>query len=481
MKLDFLQTYKDLGPQFYQEVSPTPVSRPEWIVRNEALAAELNLDLREFGSEESLAVFSGNRALKESSMIAMAYAGHQFGHFVPQLGDGRAILLGELRDGSGQLRDIQLKGAGRTAFSRQGDGRSALGPVIREYILSEWMNRLGVPSTRALAALRTGDSVIRESLLPGGIFVRVASSHIRIGTFEYFRYRGEKENLKKLLDYCVWRHLPELQDSANLALDFLREVAARQAQLVATWMSLGFIHGVMNTDNTSISGETIDYGPCAFLDEFDASKVFSSIDRHARYAFGNQASIAQWNLSCLAEALSPLASTKAEEFREQVEEVLKDFELLFRREWLRLLRSKLGLIEEREKDEALIFSLFEWMQKKKPDFNNFFRSLSEIDSLERAEPEWDRDWLKSWQERRDSQAAGLEASKNLMKNSNPVYIPRNHLVERAIQEAVEEGTNLEFKRLLKLSEKPYDAQEEFADYRLPPKPEEVVQQTFCGT
>ncbi|MBV9990726.1 MAG: YdiU family protein [Alphaproteobacteria bacterium] len=459
----FDNSYARLPERFYARLPPTPVKAPKLVKLNGALARELGLDPDALMSDEGVAFLAGNAAAPGSEPIAMAYAGHQFGHFVPQLGDGRAILLGEVVDTKGMRRDIQLKGAGQTPFSRGADGRAALGPVLREYIVSEAMAALGIPTTRALAALITGEGVWRETALPGAILARVAQSHIRIGTFQFFAARGDVEALRLLVEHVLARHYPEAQG----ALGLLEGVIARQAALVARWMGVGFIHGVMNTDNMTVSGETIDYGPCAFMDRYHPETVFSSIDAHGRYAFANQPAIARWNLARLAETLLPLLSENEEEAVDRANAALTQFPPLFETAWRRVLGAKLGIAAMTGDDMALAGELFDAMAAHEADFTLTFRRLTDGEELGFG------DWQERWRARADDPGA--------MARANPRVIPRNHRVEEAIRAAVDREDFAAFETLVQVLGRPFDAQPEFAAYADPPKPDEVVTRTFCGT
>lgn len=421
-------------------------------------------------SEEELAqIFSGAKTLEGSEPISLAYAAHQFGHFVPQLGDGRALLLGEIIDPEGRRFDLQLKGSGQTIYSRNGDGRSALGPVFREYILSEAMHKLGVPTTRALAAVLTGEEVYRETPLPGAIFTRVASSHLRIGTFQFLSVRKDIPGLKALLDYAINRHYPEIKSEENKALLFLRKVASAQTKLVAHWMSLGFIHGVMNTDNMSISGETIDYGPCAFMDHFDYYKVYSFIDRHGRYAYGNQPKILMWNLSRLADCLIPIMDAPQETAIKMLNNELSSLPKMFEEEFNLRMATKFGL-EYQAGDEEIFEAFFEYLQSEKLDFTLSFRKLGEDSYF--PSTELYKKFEAVWKARHP------EISQ--LSKVNPIFIPRNHQVERVIQDALQ-GDFDSFHEMNKVLSSPFHEQKDFAHYSLPPKDEEVVKNTFCGT
>jgi uncharacterized protein YdiU (UPF0061 family) len=488
MKINFDNSYEKLGENFFQKINPTPVSDPQWIQWNEELARELGLPENLASQPETLEVFSGNKILSTGSYLSMAYAGHQFGHFVPQLGDGRAILLGEVIDRSGRRRDIQLKGAGRSKFSRQGDGRSALGPVIREYLMSEAMWALKVPTTRALAAVLTGEWVARETPLPGAIFTRVASSHIRVGSFEYFSARQDFVSLKKLVDYSIDRHWATqfLEDEQKSPSTFLlRMFSEAQASLIVQWLHLGFIHGVMNTDNTSLVGETIDYGPCAFMDEFNPDQVFSSIDRHGRYAFGNQPAIAQWNLLCLFESLRPLlekeisSTASLEDLQHEISETFAD---QFRDKYLKAGLRKLGISDYREADQALFVDFLEEMHKNSLDFTLSFSSLRNQNPSLPSLSQFSREWVERWIRRRQDQDLSWEESEDILCQSNPYLIPRNHLIQRAIDEAISHQNFSEMKSLLEASKKPFELPlAKDSHYLSGPKEHEKVRQTFCGT
>lgn len=490
MNFRFDNSYARLPHGFYSAVQPTPVKNPQLIRFNRELADELDLGWQNASEAELAAIFSGNRIPEGAQPIAMAYAGHQFGHFVPQLGDGRAILLGEVVDGLRVRRDIHLKGAGRTPYSRGGDGRAALGPVIREYIVSEAMHALGVPTTRTLAAVTTGELVAREQPLPGAILTRIARSHIRIGTFEFFAARGETEAVTTLADYAIERHYPQLRSEARPYLAFLEAVIDAQARLVAHWMMIGFIHGVMNTDNMTISGETIDYGPCAFLDVFEPMKVFSSIDRHGRYAFANQPAIAQWNLARLAECLLPLFDPDQPSAIQLAENALSSFASRFETYWLEGMRRKLGFTTAQPDDLGLIQDFLSLLEKSRADFTNAFSLLTSLrhggdnhllpggQSLLEADF---KQWLARWGDRLTQEANAAAESGAMMKRSNPVYIPRNHRIAEAIEAALANFDFTKMDRLMAVLKHPYDADSDDPFYRLPPKPEEEVHQTFCGT
>jgi serine/tyrosine/threonine adenylyltransferase len=486
----FQNTYAALPDNFFARVAPTPVAAPRLIKLNRPLAIHLGLDPDRLSSPEGAEILAGKHVPEGADPIAMAYAGHQFGHFVPQLGDGRAILLGEVIDADGVRRDIQLKGSGPTPFSRRGDGRAALGPVLREYIVSEAMAALGIPTTRSLAAVITGESVMRETPLPGAVLTRVAASHIRVGTFQYFAARGDTEGVRRLADHVIARHYPQAADADRPYHALLEGVIARQAQLVARWLLVGFIHGVMNTDNTSISGETIDYGPCAFMDEYNPAQVFSSIDEMGRYAYANQPRIALWNLTRLAECLLPLFSDTQEKAIEEAQIVLGDFGEKFTEAYQAGLRRKIGLFAAHDGDEALVQDLLDAMAKNEADFTLTFRHLSDAaldtsgDENVRAQftdPAAFSEWATRWRQRIADEPQSAAERYAAMRAVNPAFIPRNHRVEAVIQAAVNNDDYAPFEELLTVLSKPFDDQPEFSTYADPPMPEQRVLQTFCGT
>ncbi|MDF1657328.1 MAG: YdiU family protein [Verrucomicrobiales bacterium] len=476
----FLHHYAGLPDRFFESVIPAKAPKPELIRINESLAAELGLDAEWLRSDEGLAMLSGSGLPDGAKPIAQAYAGHQFGGWVPQLGDGRAILLGEVTHEDGSPRDIQLKGSGRTPFSRGGDGKSPLGPVLREYLVSEAMAALGVPTTRALAAVATGETVYRDEALPGAVFTRVASSHIRVGTFQFFYAREDVEGLRTLVDFVIDRHYPDLKESENRDEELLKAVIRRQASLIAKWMQLGFIHGVMNTDNMTVSGETIDFGPCAFIDEFHPETVFSSIDRQGRYAWINQPVAGNWNLARFAETLLPLFSDDREEAVRIAERCLHEFETIFNDSYFDGFADKLGLSGAAEMTRPFIEKTLGLMAESSVDFTVFFNSLTrfcfEGVPLELPESEGWKSWLEEWQKWKSEDVEVLER----MKFSNPVIIPRNHRVEEAIQAGMK-GDFSVFNRLVEALANPYEECEEFADLKLPPASREKVTATFCGT
>ena len=484
----FDNSYQNLPQDFFERINPVPVKDPQLIIFNNDLGKSLGID-QKISKKELANIFSGNEILKGSSPIALAYAGHQYGNFVNQLGDGRAVLLGEVSTPNQERFDMQLKGSGQTRFSRQGDGRSPLGPVIREYVVSEAMNALGIPSTRSLAAVTTGEKVFREVILPGGILTRIAKSHIRVGTFEYFAAQKNTENLKTLADYTIKRHFPSLKDVANPYLSLLEIVSERQIELISKWMGVGFIHGVMNTDNTSIVGETIDYGPCAFMDEYNPSTVFSSIDAHGRYAFGNQPLIAQWNMACFANSLLGLIDKDTEKATDKAQKVINNFPNKMSEAMMSVMCKKIGLDSTKTNSQEALTKLLRIMLDNKSDYTLTFRYLSEIIKGKRdssfkqqfLEHNQISNWLKEWKALIKDQNLAKEEIALSMESSNPVFIPRNHLVERAIEAAVENNDFSEMKTLLTILSKPYEEQSKYGEYMKPPKPLEVVHQTFCGT
>jgi serine/tyrosine/threonine adenylyltransferase len=495
VRFGFDNTYARLPQHFYARVKPTPVAAPRLVQVNTELAMSLGLDLDMLTSEQGVEILAGNRVAEGAEPLAQAYAGHQFGHFVPQLGDGRANLLGEVIGRDGVRYDIQLKGSGRTPFSRGGDGRAALGPVLREYIVSEAMAALGVPTTRALAAVTTGDRVLRETALPGAVLTRVAASHLRVGTFQYFAARGDTEGTRGLADYAIARHYPEAAQTKRPYRSLLDGVIARQAHLVAQWMLFGFIHGVMNTDNTSISGETIDYGPCAFMEAFDPDKVFSSIDHQGRYAYSNQPLAAHWNLMRLAEALLPVLEQEEgtqEAALVSANEALAAFGPQFEAAHITGLRRKLGLFTEHGGDAALAQDLLDRMAANRADFTLTFRRLCDaaagpegdegVQALF-AEPAAYDSWAVRWRQRLELEKeppSGQERAA-AMRMTNPVFIPRNHMVEAALNAAVERQDFQPFENLLKVVSHPYEDAPNLGQYATPARPEECVRQTFCGT
>ncbi|EPX78466.1 protein adenylyltransferase SelO [Salipiger mucosus] len=470
LQIPFDNSYARLPDGFYARLAPTPVSAPRLIAVNESLAELLGVGTAE--AAELASVFAGNEVPQGAEPLAQIYAGHQFGSFNPQLGDGRAHLLGEVVGRDGKRRDIQLKGSGRTPFSRGGDGRAWLGPVLREYVVSEAMHALGVPTTRALAAVRTGDDVLREAPLPGAVLTRVAASHIRVGTFQLFASRRQYDDLKRLFDYTVQRHYPEATTPAEL----LSQVCERQAMLVAQWLSLGFIHGVMNTDNCTLSGETIDYGPCAFMDAFDPDQVYSSIDRWGRYGYSAQAEIVVWNMAQLATALVPLTEDH-DRAVEEFTEIVHAMPDLIRAEWLRRFAAKIGIAEPRPEDAQLVGDLLAAMHANQADFTNTFRALPAGTARDQFT---DRAAFDAWEARWRSRIAEEPDPEGLMRSVNPAFIPRNHRIEQMIAAAVD-GDDRPFHHLNAVLSCPYDDQPEAEELQRPPLPDEVVPATFCGT
>lgn len=476
----FLNTYARLPETFYERIDPESVAAPSLVRLNRALAQRLDLDLP--GDESALAeIFTGNRLLPGSRPIAQAYAGHQFGQFVPQLGDGRAHLLGEVENPAGERFEIQLKGSGRTRFSRGGDGRSPLGPVLREYIVSEAMHALGIPTTRGLAMAATGQTVRRETDLPGAVMTRVAASFVRVGTFEYFASRRMEAELKRLADHVIDRLYPDARTAANPYLALFEAICERQASLVAQWMCAGFVHGVINTDNTAVSGETIDYGPCAFIDEYDPAAVFSSIDQFGRYAFNQQPTIAAWNLACLGGCLIPLLDADEAKAHAAGEAVLEGFIPAFTRHYRERLCRKLALPDS-DDNFSLARAFLDLLRRNRADFTNGFRALAHPDPArlraELGDPEELPPWLDRW--RAALKAANVADPAPVLRAANPAFIPRTHRIEQAIQ-AANLGDFAPANRLIDVLARPYDDQPEHADYANPPQPDERVTRTFCGT
>jgi uncharacterized protein YdiU (UPF0061 family) len=479
---NFDNSYARLPKSVFTELNPTPVRSPKLIILNGPLATSLGLNVQALQSNDGVAVLAGNQIPEGALPLAQAYAGHQFGHFT-MLGDGRALLLGEQITPVGERVDIQLKGSGRTPYSRRGDGRAALGPMLREYIISEAMHALGIATTRSLAVVTTGESIIRETELPGAIMTRVAASHLRVGTFQYVSQWGTAHDLRALADYTFQRHFPEVDDNGNRYLSLLQEVIKRQAVLISQWQLVGFIHGVMNTDNMALSGETIDYGPCAFMDAYDPDTVFSSIDTHGRYAYGNQPHIAAWNLARFAETLLPLLHVDEAQAVKLAEDAILDFSELYQRNWLAGMRAKLGIFNEEPQDESLIKDLLNMMQQYRADYTNTFGALT-----------WDKTedtvlfgtteftlWHELWQARLGRQQEPKAASQQLMRSSNPVVIPRNHRVEDALDAAVKQGDYSVMERLLDVLSSPYEHSPEQADYYTLPALSTRPYQTYCGT
>ncbi|MDC0951227.1 YdiU family protein [Candidatus Pelagibacter sp.] len=475
----FDNTYSKLSNTFKEDIKPTPVHDPELVILNEQLATDLNLDFSKTKDKDLSFLFAGNSLPDGSNTIAQAYAGHQFGHFT-MLGDGRAVLLGEHLSNKNIRFDIQFKGSGRTSFSRGGDGRAALGPMLREYIISEAINALNIPTTRSLAVVKTGEKVVRENLLGGAILTRVASSHIRVGTFQYIAARQNIEDLKTLVDYTIKRHYPQIKSSKTKALDLLNLVMEKQCQLVVEWMRVGFIHGVMNTDNMTISGETIDYGPCAFMDQYHPKTVFSSIDKLGRYAYSNQPPITKWNLTRFAECLIPLIDKNEDTAIKIATDVIDNFQNIYEKKWLNMMRDKLGLFGEDNYDLKLINNLLNWMETNQADYTNTFCYLMDI-NLNNDEKYKDQNfisWFKDWEKRILIKNESKENSINLMKKNNPIVIPRNHKVEEAL-EAANNNDLQAMNALLSILKKPYSKQKNIEKYQSPSNIQDY--QTFCGT
>lgn len=479
---NFDNSYARLPDMFFTEIEPNPVSEPKLIILNESLATSLGLNIAMLKTETGIDVLGGNQIPEGTTGLAQAYAGHQFGNFT-MLGDGRALLIGEQITSSGERFDIQLKGSGRTPYSRGGDGRAGLGPMLREYIISEAMHALGVPTTRSLAVVTTGEPVIRETMLTGAIMTRVASSHLRFGTFEYVAKWGTVEELRDLADYAINRHFPDIESEDNRYLLLLKEVVKRQAALIAKWQLVGFVHGVMNTDNMTISGETIDYGPCAFIDTYDRTTVFSSIDRQGRYAYGNQPHIVGWNLARFAETLIPLLHEDFTEGAKMAQAAILEFSEQYQAKWLAGMRGKLGLFNVEKQDASLVNELLQMMENHHADYTNTFRALT-FDNLSDTvlfeSPEF-KQWHESWLARLGRQQESKASSKQLMQDSNPAVIPRNHLVEGALEAAVERADYSVMEELLDVLKNPYAHSEEQVAYTTPPNQSSSPYQTFCGT
>ena len=477
----FDNTYSKLPNIFKEEVKPTPVNKPEIAIINYDLAKKLNLDLSKINSNNLAQIFSGNLLPDETKTIAQAYAGHQFGHFT-MLGDGRAVLLGEHLVNKNDRFDIQFKGSGKTSFSRRGDGRAALGPMLREYMISEAIHALNIPTTRSLAVVKTGEEIVREELLQGAILTRVASSHIRVGTFQYIAAKQDIKDLQILVDYTIDRHYPEIKSSDNRILDLLNLVMDKQCQLVVNWMSVGFIHGVMNTDNMAISGETIDYGPCAFMDQYDPKTVFSSIDQFGRYSFENQPRITKWNLARFAECIVNLIDSDEDKAIKIATETINNFEKIYENKWLNMMRNKLGLFGEDKNDKKLISDLLDWMKNNKADYTNTFCYLMKTNNTDDQIFE-DKNfikWQERWYKRLKINNTSEEKYFDLMRSMNPNVIPRNHKVEEALKAANENNFEL-FHNLLKVLKSPYDSTADLSDYQKPAPHTDEKYQTFCGT
>ncbi len=475
----FDNTYLKLSKPFRELIKPTPVHNPEIIIFNDKLAEELNLDFSKLNNKELSNIFSGNDLPKETKTLAQAYAGHQFGHFT-MLGDGRAVLLGEHLDNKKNRYDIQFKGSGRTSFSRGGDGRAALGPMLREYIISEAIHSLNIPTTRSLAVVKTGEKVVRENLLDGAILTRIASSHIRVGTFQFIASTQNIENLNILVDYTINRHYPELSSSKFKAYDLLKILIDKQCSLVINWMRVGFIHGVMNTDNMSVSGETIDYGPCAFMDHYDPKTVFSSIDKFGRYSFSNQPPITKWNLARFAECLIPIIDKNEDYSIKLASDLIDNFQNIYEDKWLKMMKNKLGLFGEDKNDKKLIDDLLDWMKKNKADYTNTFCNLMGINSDEFFKNDDFNDWKNKWKKRSKLNNLSKEKQIKLMRKNNPIVIPRNHKVEEALA-AAEKGNIDKMKKLLMILNNPYHNHKENKEYVMSAPKSNETYQTFCGT
>ena len=477
----FDNTYSKLPKSFLENIKPIPVKDPKLIILNKNLANQLNLDFSKFSDTDLAQMFSGNSLPEGSETIAQAYAGHQFGHFT-MLGDGRAVMLGEHLDKENKRFDIQFKGSGRTSFSRSGDGRAVLGPMLREYIISEAMHALNIPTTRSLAVVSTGEEVIREQMLPGAILTRVASSHIRVGTFQYIAATQNADDLKTLFNYTIDRHYPEIKDSKTKALDLLNLLMQKQCELVINWMRVGFIHGVMNTDNMTVSGETIDYGPCAFMDQYHPQTVFSSIDQNGRYSYNNQPRITKWNLARFAECIIPLIDQDEQKAISIATETINNFEKLYEEKWLNMMRDKLGLFGEDRDDKHLIFELLTWMENNKADFTNTFCNLMDIQSIK--DPIYQNqeylNWTAKWKKRLEKNNTRKEKYLELMRSVNPIFIPRNHKVEEALKDASENKLET-LNQLLEVIKYPYKDNGMLMDYQQPMSNENGNYKTFCGT
>jgi uncharacterized protein YdiU (UPF0061 family) len=478
----FDNTYVNLPEFMYSRVQPVPVRDPQLVVYNKELAEDLGISFASVSEQTLPQHFSGNELPKGAEPIAQAYAGHQFGNFT-MLGDGRAHLLGEHVTTQGSRFDIQLKGSGKTPYGRRGDGRAALGPMLREYIISEAMHGLGIPTSRSLAVVTTGEPVYRETSLPGAILTRVASSHIRVGTFEFVAAQRDISALKQLADYSIARHYPHLSQTEKPYLALLTEVRKKQTKLITEWLRVGFIHGVMNTDNMTVSGETIDYGPCAFMDSYDPATVFSSIDHMGRYAFAQQPGIVQWNLARLAEAILPLLHENIDKAVELAEEEINAFSGRFQHEWLAMMRRKCGLKHEKPDDDQLISELLEWMHRHEMDYTNTFRELASPDKPagKYYETEQFTDWWNRWQNRLSDNEEPPTQTFERMNNANPALIPRNHQVEKALRQAEDYADFTYLHSLLDALTEPYEDKSEYTEFKTPPAPEERVYQTFCGT
>ncbi len=477
----FDNTYSNLSQSMFSKLNPIPVKAPELALFNHDLSKEIDLDFSQINNKELALIFSGNQLPEGSESIAQAYAGHQFGHFTI-LGDGRALMIGEHLDKNKKRYDIQFKGSGKTPYSRNADGRAALGPMIREYIISEAMNSLKVPTTRSLAVVKTGEDVVRETILKGAILTRIASSHIRVGTFQYALISKDKNDLKSLFNYTLNRHYPDLKKSKSPAVDLLKVVLEKQIDLICNWMRVGFIHGVMNTDNMTISGETIDYGPCAFMDKYNPDTVFSSIDHQGRYSYYNQPRVAKWNLERFAESLLPLINKDSEVAIKIATEVLKEFPKKYKKKWLEMMKKKLGLIGDDPKDEQLIIELLSWMHQNKADYTNTFCYLMKEYKQENEiynEKKFML-WKKKWENRIKLNNVSQNISLKIMREVNPLIIPRNHFVEEALNYAAEKNDLSKVRELLKVLQNPYDDIATNSAYQSPPFSEKNYM-TYCGT
>jgi len=477
----FDNTYSKLSKIFREEIKPTPVHDPNLVILNKELAEDLDLDFSKIDNKDLAKLFSGNALPNDTNTIAQAYAGHQFGHFT-MLGDGRAVLLGEHITNKNSRFDIQFKGSGRTSFSRGGDGRAALGPMLREYIISEAIHALNIPTTRSLAVVKTGEKVVRENLLDGAILTRVASSHLRVGTFQYIAARQNIEDLNTLVNYTIERHFPQIKSSKTKALDLLNLVMEKQCQLVVDWMRVGFIHGVMNTDNMTISGETIDYGPCAFMDQYHPKTVFSSIDKFGRYSFSNQPPITKWNLARFAECLIPLIDKNEDTGIKIATEIIDNFQNIYEIKWLNMMRDKLGLFGEDKGDLELINNLLNWMKTNQVDYTNTFCKLMNA-NFANQEIYNDKNfinWVKNWEKRILINGRSKKNSLDLMKKNNPFVIPRNHTVEEALTEA-NRGNLEKMNKFLEILRRPYENRENIIEYQIAAPISNIKYQTFCGT
>lgn len=477
----FDNTYARLPKVMSSHLSPVPVKIPKLIILNHLLSKELGLDFSSLDDDEIASLFSGNSLPSGSKFIAQAYAGHQFGFFT-MLGDGRAILMGEHLTLNNTRVDIQLKGSGRTPYSRSGDGRAPFGPVLREYIISEAMHALGIPTTRSLAVVATGESVIRDTPLPGAILTRVAASHIRVGTFQYIAMRGDLKTLRSFVDYTINRHYPNIKNEKVPAIALFEVVMEKQIELIINWMRVGFIHGVMNTDNMAISGETIDYGPCAFMDTYNPKTVFSSIDHHGRYAYENQPLILHWNLLRFIETLIPIIHEKQDKAIDAISELINSFGMVYKESWLKMMRNKLGILNKEKDDEKLINDLLSWMQKNDADYTNTFCSLLDKEALNNKlyQDGVFLSWYQKWRARLARNKKPIGDSINLMRKTNPLVIPRNHKVEEALG-AASSGNLVPTHDLLMVLKKPYKDKPEMVAYQSPHCPGEQAYKTFCGT